>query len=108
MTHGPGAGARPRGDSPSAGCGWRWGGGGLGDGRRTATRRPWHGSWRPAVPVGPCPQGGARKRSVMERRRLGRTDLQVSVLGFGGAEIGDGRAPQVAVDRLLGEAPDAG
>jgi aryl-alcohol dehydrogenase-like predicted oxidoreductase len=44
----------------------------------------------------------------MERRRLGRTDLQVSVLGFGGAEIGDGRAPQVAVDRLLGEAPDAG
>jgi len=44
----------------------------------------------------------------MERRRLGRTDLQVSVLGFGGAEIGDGHAAQAAVDRLLGEAPDAG
>ena len=44
----------------------------------------------------------------MERRTLGRTDLQVSVLGFGGAAIGDGQAPQAAVDRLLGDAPDAG
>ena len=34
--------------------------------------------------------------------------MQVNVLGFGGAEIGDGPAPQATVDRLLGEALDAG
>jgi aryl-alcohol dehydrogenase-like predicted oxidoreductase len=33
---------------------------------------------------------------------------QSAVLGFGGAEIGDGHAAQAAVDRLLGEALDAG
>jgi aryl-alcohol dehydrogenase-like predicted oxidoreductase len=44
----------------------------------------------------------------MERRLLGQTDLQVSVLGCGGAEIGYGHAPQAAVDRRLGEALDAG
>ena len=44
----------------------------------------------------------------MERRRLGRTGLRVSVLGFGGSEIGYERASQTAVDRLLGSALDAG
>jgi aryl-alcohol dehydrogenase-like predicted oxidoreductase len=44
----------------------------------------------------------------MERRILGRTGLPVSILGFGGAEIGYGHAAQAAVDRLLGEALDAG
>jgi aryl-alcohol dehydrogenase-like predicted oxidoreductase len=44
----------------------------------------------------------------MERRLLGQTDLPVSVLGCGGAAIGDGHAPQAAVDRRLGEASDAG
>jgi aryl-alcohol dehydrogenase-like predicted oxidoreductase len=44
----------------------------------------------------------------MERRTLGRTGLPVSILGFGGAEIGSGHAAQAAVDRLLGEALDAG
>jgi aryl-alcohol dehydrogenase-like predicted oxidoreductase len=39
---------------------------------------------------------------------FGRTGLQVSVLGFGGAEIGYGHAPQATVDRLLGAALDAG
>jgi len=43
----------------------------------------------------------------MERRRLGRTGRQVSALGFGGAEIGYGHAPQATVDRLLDEALDA-
>ncbi len=44
----------------------------------------------------------------MRRRRLGRTDMQVSVLGFGGAEIGYEAASQRTVDRLLGGAIDAG
>jgi aryl-alcohol dehydrogenase-like predicted oxidoreductase len=44
----------------------------------------------------------------MERRRLGRTDMEVSVLGFGGSEIGyQGVAPRT-VARLLGTALDAG
>jgi aryl-alcohol dehydrogenase-like predicted oxidoreductase len=44
----------------------------------------------------------------MERRMLGQTGMSVSVLGFGGAEIGYGRATQATVDRLIGEALDAG
>jgi hypothetical protein len=34
--------------------------------------------------------------------------MAVSILGFGGAEIGYGRAAQATVDRLLGEALDTG
>ena len=44
----------------------------------------------------------------MERRRLGRTDMDVSVLGFGGSEIGYERAGRRTVARLLGTALDAG
>ncbi|HSB40190.1 MAG TPA: aldo/keto reductase [Methylomirabilota bacterium] len=44
----------------------------------------------------------------MERRRLGRTDMTVSVLGFGGSEIGYERAGARTVTRLLGTALDAG
>jgi aryl-alcohol dehydrogenase-like predicted oxidoreductase len=44
----------------------------------------------------------------MERRSLGRTDMQVSVLGFGGAEIGFERAPEETVADLLKGALDAG
>jgi hypothetical protein len=44
----------------------------------------------------------------MERRRLGRTDMDVSVLGFGGSEIGYERASGRTVERLLGRALDAG
>jgi aryl-alcohol dehydrogenase-like predicted oxidoreductase len=44
----------------------------------------------------------------MDRRTLGQTGMQVSILGFGGAEIGYGHAAQATVDRLLGEALDAG
>lgn len=42
----------------------------------------------------------------MERRTFGQTDMQVSLLGFGGAEIG--QADQKTVDRLLHSAVDAG
>ncbi len=44
----------------------------------------------------------------MERRRLGQTDMVVSVLGFGGSEIGYERAGARTVTRLLGSALDAG
>ncbi|MHB1561641.1 MAG: aldo/keto reductase [Isosphaeraceae bacterium] len=44
----------------------------------------------------------------MQRRPFGRTDMQVSVLGFGGAEIGFEKATPDAVATLLGDALDAG
>jgi len=44
----------------------------------------------------------------MERRRLGSTDIVVSVLGFGGSEIGYRRVSGRTVARLLGSALDAG
>jgi aryl-alcohol dehydrogenase-like predicted oxidoreductase len=44
----------------------------------------------------------------MEKRQMGRTDMLVSVLGFGGAEIGFEKAAPETVARLLNEALDAG
>src|SRR5690348_16751210 len=44
----------------------------------------------------------------MEKRRFGSTDMEVSVLGFGGAEIGFEEAATEQVDRLLNSALDAG
>jgi aryl-alcohol dehydrogenase-like predicted oxidoreductase len=44
----------------------------------------------------------------METRQFGKTDMRVSVLGFGGAEIGYEQATPDAVARLLGDALDAG
>ncbi|MCX7625648.1 MAG: aldo/keto reductase [Candidatus Sumerlaeaceae bacterium] len=45
---------------------------------------------------------------MIETRKFGKTDMEVSVLGFGGAEIGFEEAPQTDVDKLLNEALDAG
>jgi aryl-alcohol dehydrogenase-like predicted oxidoreductase len=45
---------------------------------------------------------------TMERRRLGRTDIVASVLGFGGSEIGYQNVGARAVGRLLDTALDAG
>jgi len=42
----------------------------------------------------------------LEKRRYGNTDMEVSVLGFGGSEIGN--SDEKTVDRLLGQAVDAG
>src|SRR6476620_4754476 len=44
----------------------------------------------------------------MEKRQFGKTDMQVSVLGFGGAEIGFEGATEETVGRLLKGALDAG
>jgi aryl-alcohol dehydrogenase-like predicted oxidoreductase len=44
----------------------------------------------------------------MEKRQLGRTDMQITVLGFGGAEIGFEGAAEETVARLLNSALDAG
>lgn len=44
----------------------------------------------------------------MEKRRLGNTDMNVSVLGFGGLEIGYERASLLSVGKLLNGALDAG
>jgi aryl-alcohol dehydrogenase-like predicted oxidoreductase len=44
----------------------------------------------------------------MDRRRLGKTDMIVSVLGFGGSEIGYQQVGARTVGRLLGSAIDLG
>ena len=44
----------------------------------------------------------------MERRKYGNTDMHVSILGFGGSEIGYQSVDSAQVDRLLGSALDAG
>src|SRR6266513_3988320 len=49
-----------------------------------------------------------RYRKLMEKRRLGKTDMDVSVLGFGGSEIGYEKASPETVAKLLNSALDAG
>lgn len=52
--------------------------------------------------------GQEAARKGLERRRFGKTDMEVAILGFGGAEIGyEGIDPEV-VGRLLNGALDAG
>ena len=44
----------------------------------------------------------------MEKRQFGKTDMQVSTLGFGGAEIGFESVSVETAGRVIGEALDAG
>ena len=44
----------------------------------------------------------------MEKRRLGKTNIEVTALGLGGAEIGRQHVPEKIVERLLNGALDAG
>ena len=53
--------------------------------------------------IAPQPEG-----SALERRRFGKTDMNVAVLGFGGAEIGYEKTDQATVATLLNAALDAG
>lgn len=51
---------------------------------------------------------GEVRAAALEKRRFGSTDMDVTVLGFGGAEIGYGGVEQAIVDKLLNAALDAG
>jgi aryl-alcohol dehydrogenase-like predicted oxidoreductase len=46
--------------------------------------------------------------TALERRKFGKTDMSVAVLGFGGAEIGYEKTDQETVAKLLNAALDAG
>lgn len=46
--------------------------------------------------------------AALERRKFGKTDMQVAVLGFGGAEIGFEKTDKETVAKLLNAALDAG
>ena len=46
--------------------------------------------------------------TALERRKFGKTDMDVAVLGFGGAEIGYEKIDQATVTKLLNSALDAG
>ena len=50
----------------------------------------------------------AAKTQTMERRRFGKTGMEVSVLGFGSSEIGFEQTDQATVDQVLGAALDSG
>ena len=58
--------------------------------------------------AGPFDLCHASGGDIMERRTLGKTSMQVSILGFGGSEIGHDNAAVKTVSRLLESALDAG
>src|SRR2546426_6301760 len=63
---------------------------------------------RAMVPSRSMTPARGRANEAMEQRRLGRTDIVASVLGFGGSEIGYQSVSARTVARLLRSALDAG
>lgn len=65
---------------------------------------------KPNAADAPGGAGGAGNAAAaaLEHRQFGATDMKVTVLGFGGAEIGYQQVEQAIVDRLLNSALDAG
>ncbi|MFO0874192.1 MAG: aldo/keto reductase [Phycisphaerales bacterium] len=59
------------------------------------------------TPASPAPPATA-SASPIERRQFGATDMKVTVLGFGAAEIGYQQVEQSVIERLLNSALDAG
>jgi aryl-alcohol dehydrogenase-like predicted oxidoreductase len=53
-------------------------------------------------------QEAVKGAAPLEKRKFGRTDMNVAILGFGGAEIGYERTDQATVSKLLNAALDAG
>lgn len=51
---------------------------------------------------------GGQAVHPLEKRKFGATDMNVAILGFGGAEIGFERTDQATVSKLLNAALDAG
>ncbi|GMV27211.1 MAG: oxidoreductase [Phycisphaerae bacterium] len=51
---------------------------------------------------------GATSATGLEKRKFGATDMVVTVLGFGGAEIGFRQTDQATVEKLLNSSLDAG
>ena len=49
----------------------------------------------------------AQRKVIVETRRLGRTGFEVSVLGFGGSEIGYQHVAASTAEKLLNSALDA-
>lgn len=65
--------------------------------------------WAIQPASGPRPEAkGDGKGPGLERRRFGKTDMEVTILGFGGAEIGFQKTEQEAIEKLLNSALDAG
>jgi aryl-alcohol dehydrogenase-like predicted oxidoreductase len=68
-----------------------------------------HASAQPRQdPAAPAVASAAAAANPLERRRFGKTDMQVALLGFGGAEIGYEKTEQGTVEKLLNAALDAG
>lgn len=63
---------------------------------------------QPAAQPAGNPADKPAAKTPLERRRFGATDMDVTVLGFGGAEIGFQQTGQDVVEQLLNSALDAG
>ncbi len=71
--------------------------GGASGGAGAQTTQPGNGEKKPMD-----------KKVEVERRKFGKTDMTVAILGFGSAEIGYERTDQDVVDRILNAALDQG